>query len=80
MKSFSFYKQLDSMDSSPTCLRMIAKYYGKSYSLPFQREKCYIDKTGVSLKGISESAELIGLRTVLCNLVDFKTFSNVYLS
>jgi len=80
MKSFPFYKQLDSMDSSPTCLRMIAKYYGKNYSLPFQREKCYIDKMGVSLKGISESAELIGLSTVLCNLVDFKTFSNVYLS
>ena len=68
------------MDSSPTCLCMIAKYYGKSYSLPFQREKCYIDKAGVSLKGIIESAELIGLRTVSCNLVDFKTFSNVYLS
>ena len=80
MKSFPFYKQLDSMDSSPTCLRMIAKYYGKSYLLPFQREKCYIDKAGVNLKGISESAELIGLRTVLSNLVDFKTFSNVYLS
>ena len=29
MKSFLFYKQLDSMDSSPTCLRMIAEYYGK---------------------------------------------------
>ena len=68
------------MDSSPICLRMTAKYYGKSYSLPFQREKCHIDKAGVSLKGISDSAEFIGLRTVLCNLIDFKTFSNVYLS
>ncbi len=77
MKSFPFYKQLDSMDCGPTCLRMIAKYYGKSYSLSFLREKCYIDKAGVSLKGISEAAELIGLRTVLCNLVDFKAFSNV---
>ena len=81
MKSFRFYKQLDSMDSSPACLRMIAKYYGKSYSLPFQREKCYIDKAGVSLKGISESAELIGLRTVLCNLVDLRHFLMcIYLS
>lgn len=73
MKSYLFYKQLDSMDSSPTCLRMIAKYYGKNYSLPFQRKKCYIDEAGVILKGISESAELIGLRTVLCNLVNFRT-------
>jgi len=41
---------------------MIAMHYGKAYSLPFLREKCYIDREGVSLKGISEAAELIGLR------------------
>lgn len=64
MKRFTHYKQLDSMDCGPTCLRMIAKSYGKSYTLPFLREKCYIDKAGVSLKGISEAAELIGLRTL----------------
>lgn len=62
--AFTFYKQLDSMDCGPTCLRMVAKHYGKSYSLPFLREKCYIDKAGVSLKGISEAAELIGFRTL----------------
>ncbi|HPK10281.1 MAG TPA: cysteine peptidase family C39 domain-containing protein [Saprospiraceae bacterium] len=64
MKNFPFYKQLDSMDCGPTCLRMVAKFHGKSYSLPFLREKCYIDRAGVSLKGISEAAELIGLRTM----------------
>lgn len=52
------------MDCGPTCLRMVAKHYGKSYSLPYLREKCYIDRAGVSLKGISEAAELIGLRTL----------------
>jgi len=52
------------MDCGPTCLRMVAKSYGKSYTLPFLREKCYIDKAGVSLKGISEAAELIGLRSL----------------
>lgn len=56
------------MDCGPTCLRMVAKYYGKIYSLPFLREKCYIDKAGVSLKGISEAAELIGFRTVAVKL------------
>lgn len=61
---FPFYKQLDSMDCGPTSLRMIAKYYGKSYSLAFLREKCYLDRAGVSVKGISEAAELIGLRTL----------------
>ena len=65
---FPHYKQLDSMDCGPTCLRIIAKYYGKSYSLPFLREKCYIDREGVSLKGISEAAELIGFRTLAVKL------------
>ena len=52
------------MDCGPTCLRMIAKYHGKSYSLPFLRERCYIDRAGVSLRGITEAAELIGFRTL----------------
>jgi len=64
MTKFPLYKQLDSMDCGPTCLRMIAKYHGKTYSLPFLREKCYIDRAGVSLSGISEGAELIGFRTL----------------
>ncbi len=64
MRNFTAYRQLDSMDCGPTCLRMIAKHYGKLYSLPFLREKCYIDKAGVSVRGISEAAELIGLRSM----------------
>ena len=32
-KSFPLYTQLDMMDCVPTCLRMIAKSYGKSFSL-----------------------------------------------
>ena len=64
MKPFPSYKQLDSFDCGPTCLRMIAKYYGRSYTLQTLREKSYITRVGVSLKGISEAAECIGFRTV----------------
>ncbi|HBE41934.1 MAG TPA: hypothetical protein DDW27_12150 [Bacteroidales bacterium] len=32
MSRFPFYKQLDSMDCGPRCLRMVAKHYGKTYS------------------------------------------------
>lgn len=56
------------MDCGPTCLRMIAKYYGKNYAISFLREKCYIDRAGVSLKGICEAAELIGLRTLAAKI------------
>lgn len=52
------------MDCGPTCLRMIAKYHGKSYSLQNLREKCFIGREGVSLLGISDAAEAIGMRTV----------------
>ena len=62
--SFPFYRQADSMDCGPTCLRMIAKHHGRAYALPFLREQCFIDRQGVSVKGISEAAELIGLRTL----------------
>ncbi len=62
--SFPFYKQLDSMDCGPTCLRMVASYFGKAYSIQFLREKSYIDRAGVSMKGISEAAESIGFRTL----------------
>jgi len=61
---FPFYRQMDAMDCGPACLRMIAKYYGKSFTLPYLREKCYITREGVSLKGISEAAEVIELRTL----------------
>jgi len=60
---FPFYRQLDAMDCGPSCLRMIAKYHGKSFSIQHLREKSYILRTGVNLMGLSEAAESIGLRS-----------------
>ncbi|WP_293299334.1 peptidase domain-containing ABC transporter [Pedobacter sp. UBA4863] len=62
MKTFPFYKQPDQMDCGPTCLRMIAKHYGKNFSLQRLRDIAGINKEGVSLLGISEAAEKIGFR------------------
>jgi ATP-binding cassette subfamily B protein len=64
MLKFPFYKQLDRMDCGPSCLRMIARHYGKSYSLQYLRERCYITREGVSLLGVSEAAESIGFHTI----------------
>lgn len=63
MKSFPHYKQLDKMDCGPACLRMIAKFYGKHYSLQTLREHSYISREGVSLMGLCDAAESIGFRT-----------------
>lgn len=70
---FPFYKQLDQMDCGPTCIRMIAKYYGKSHSIDFLRKQSNITKEGVSLGGIAEAAETIGFHTLAVSL-DFLTF------
>ena len=63
MKQFPFYKQYDAMDCGATCLRMVAKFYGKNYSLDSLRKKSYITREGVSLLGLSEAAESIGFKT-----------------
>lgn len=60
---FPHYLQLDVMDCGPTCLRMIAKFYGKSYSLQALRDRSFITREGVSMLGISDAAEHIGFRT-----------------
>ncbi len=61
---FPFYKQLDSADCGATCLRMVSKFYGRHYTLEYLRQLSYLDREGVSLMGISDAAEKIGLRTL----------------
>ena len=62
--SFPFERQVDAMDCGPACLKMVAQFYGKKFSLPDLRERSYITREGVSFLGISEAAESIGFRTV----------------
>lgn len=61
--AFPFHLQLDGMDCGPSCLRMIARYYGKTLSLESLRSGCHITREGVSLLGISDAAESLGFRT-----------------
>ncbi|MCX6239525.1 MAG: peptidase domain-containing ABC transporter [Bacteroidia bacterium] len=60
---FPFFKQLDAMDCGPTCLRMIARYYGRSYSLQQVRSLTYSAREGVSMLGLSDAAENMGFRS-----------------
>lgn len=61
---FPHFIQLDYRDCGPTCLRMIAKYYGKTISRDFLREKAGITRMGVSMAGIADAAEAIEMRTL----------------
>lgn len=60
-KSFPHYTQLNSSDCGPTCLRMIASYYGQEYTSETLRRYCFISREGVSMLGICDAAERIGL-------------------
>lgn len=62
--SFTFYRQLDQMDCGPTCLRMIAKFHGKHYSAKTMRNNAQIGRDGVSLLGIAEAAESVGMKAL----------------
>jgi ATP-binding cassette subfamily B protein len=64
MPNFTHYQQHDQMDCGPTCLRMVAKHYGRGFSIQKLREATQIGKEGVSLLGISEAAESIGFKTL----------------
>ncbi len=65
---YKFYRQLDYMDCGPTCLKMVAAYHGKEYSLDYLRANSFITRQGVSLLGLSEAADKIGLKSLAVKL------------
>lgn len=69
--AFPIFRQLDAKDCGPACLKMIAKFFGKNYSLEYLRSSTYLNREGVSLLGLSVAAEKIGFRTLAIKS-DFK--------
>lgn len=63
-RRFPIEYQMDSQDCGPASLKMVAKYFGKYYSLQYLRDQCGIHKKGVSLLDLSYGAEHIGLHTL----------------
>ena len=63
-KKIKWLKQLDLMDCGPTCLKMIAQYYGKTISIQTLRNYSAFARDGVSLLGIAQAAEIIGFKAV----------------
>ncbi|MGE9314216.1 peptidase domain-containing ABC transporter [Niabella sp. CJ426] len=72
LSKFPCDRQMDMMDCGPACLKMIAKFYGKYYSLQYLRDKCGITKEGISFLDLSYAAESIGLRSLAlkCTIED----------
>jgi len=63
MPKFPHYLQPDAMDCGPTCLRIVAKHFGRHYNLETLRELTWKTREGVSLLTISDAAEKIGFRS-----------------
>jgi ATP-binding cassette subfamily B protein len=62
--AFPFVKQPDTMDCGPACLKMVAGFYKKNFTLESIRRKCFITREGVSFLGLSEAADTLGFRTI----------------
>jgi len=54
---------------------MIARHYGRSFSLQTLRDKSYLSREGVSMLGVSDAAEAIGFRTMGVSLSPEKLFT-----
>lgn len=67
-RRYPFFQQLDSMDCGPTCLRMVAAWHGRHFSLQYLREQSHIDRDGVSMLGIVKAAEHIGFEATAYRL------------
>lgn len=64
MKIFPHFRQMDRMDCGPSCLRIIACYMGKNYSIDTLRKKCSMTRNGVSMNSIKEAAHSIGMKAI----------------
>ena len=64
MKTDWVYCQYDSMQCGITCLRMVCKYFGREYSLDSLSKQCFATTEGVSMLGINEAANTLGLHTI----------------
>ena len=61
---WSSIKQFDTMDCGASCLKIVAAYYGRRFDVSQIRQTCALNRNGISLLGISKTAETIGFRTI----------------
>lgn len=63
-KNFPFYKQAETKDCGPTCLKIIAKHYGRVLNIQTLRELSETTREGSNLLTLSDAAEKIGFRSL----------------
>ena len=63
------------MDCGPTSLRIIARYFGRNYSLESLRKKSFTNREGSSLSQLAAAAESIGFRSLSAK-INFQQLSD----
>ena len=76
MRQFPLYEQHDSMLCGITCLRMVCKHFGVSYSAEFLSSLCIEGREGISLLALSKGSTRIGLKNE-CGLVGITEIQNI---
>ncbi|CAL2113348.1 ABC transporter ATP-binding protein [Tenacibaculum sp. 190130A14a] len=64
MKRFPNYRQTEAKDCGPTCIKIIAKHYGKTINTQQLRKLSETTREGSSLLGLSEAVESIGFKSL----------------
>lgn len=64
MKKFPNYRQAETKDCGPTCLKIIAKFYGKILNIQELRDYSETTRDGSNLLMLSNAAEKFGFRTI----------------
>ncbi len=62
-QSFPFYSQSTQWDCGPTCLRMIAAYYGKEFNLNQMKNWVRIMREGSDMIDIVDTAKKLGINS-----------------
>lgn len=64
MKHFPIIHQHDTMQCGIACLQMVCKHFGREYTSDSLSNLCFATTEGVSMLGINETANNLGLRTI----------------
>jgi len=62
-KQVPYIRQLEMTDCGPTCIQMIAAYYGKRYSVRTIKQFCDVTKLGISMHDLINACRKIGFET-----------------
>lgn len=78
MNKYKTIRQHDSKDCGAACLCMISNYFGSNYSLQQLRKITCTSQDGVSILGLIEGAEEIGLsaKSYKGKIEDLKAYIN----